>query len=319
MRRSTPLALFLPLFLLLAAPGCGDDFVDEDEGPVAETEVPIERRATIPLRHGFLDGKPLEFYFMGAVVPGELAWFPRYDKFPGMPARELYVFADAAGKPALDGAQRPIVDYLPLQAGASDFLEVVVVRPPPGYAANEIKSRATLLRAGHPLERTGLVVNCPIVGASASLGGSPPAGVRKLSLWYRKKSTQCVLLDGGAVLGVAEGLPPSKKLITAISPERNEVRVAHGEVYLLRANAFSGADLATAIPVPRNDIFRHGPGHPDYTPLVKIWDVTVPSDYLVGGLTSHASLFPVPGFTDPRITARSPEAFCNCPVVRIGK
>jgi hypothetical protein len=317
-RRPLLQALFLPL-LVLGAPGCGDDLVDEDEGPVPETEVPVERRGVIPLRQGYLDGQTLEYYFMGSLVPSELAWFPSYDKFPGMPTRELYVFADAAGKPSLDGTGRPIVDHLPLQASASDFLEVVVVRAPPGHAVDQIKSRATLLRAGYALERTGLTVNCPIVGANASLGGSPPAGVRKLSLWYRKQSTQCLLLDGGLVLGVAGGLPPPKKFITAISPERSEVRVAPGDVYLLRASAFTGADLATAIPVPKNDIFRYAPGHAEYTPLAKIWDVTVPSDYQVGGLTSYAALFPVPDFTDPRITARSPEAFCNCPVVRVGK
>jgi hypothetical protein len=315
MRRTLELALSL---LLLIAPGCGDPF-DEDEGTVADTEIPIERRGTIPLRQGYLDGQPLAFYHLGSLVPSELTWFPRYEKFPGIPTRELYVFADAAGKPSLEGEQRPIVDHLPLQAGASDFLEIVVVRPPPDYRANDIKSRATLLRAGHTLERTGLVVNCPLTGARAALGGSPPAGARKVSLWYRKKSTQCILLDGGLQLGVPGGLPPPKKFITAVASDRSEVRVAPGEVYLLRANAFSGADLATAIPVPKNDIFRYAPGHAEYTPLCKVWDITVPSDYLVGGLTSHGDLFPVPGFTDPRITARSPEAYCNCPIVKVGK
>ena len=85
MHRSHSPMLFLSL--LLAAPGCGDDFVDADEGLVAETEIPVERRGEIPLRTGYLDGQTVSYYFMSTIVPAELSWFASYDKFPGMATR----------------------------------------------------------------------------------------------------------------------------------------------------------------------------------------------------------------------------------------
>jgi hypothetical protein len=304
----------LALTTLIAGSGCGDDLVDDELGTVSENEIPVERRGVIPLRQGYLGGKRVDYFRVGSFVPSDSTWFPRYDKFPGMPTRELYVFADAAGGLGL-GDQRPIVDHLPLQANASDFLELVVVRAPAGYRANEIKSRATLLRAEYPLERTGLVVSCPLVGTDGRLGVELRSS-RKLVLWYRKQTVHCQLLDGGVAL-FPEGMGPLKKFITTVSSERAEVRAAAGDVYMLRANVFTGADLAPAIAVPKNDIFRHAPGDTEYTPLAKIWDVTMPSDYSVGQITSYEALFPIPDFTDPRITARSPDAFCNCPIVAV--
>jgi hypothetical protein len=185
----------------------------------------------------------------------------------------------------------------------------VLVRPAPDTAANDIKSRATVLRSGFALEHTGRVVNCPLVGENATLGGAAAGKGRKLALWYRKKTTHCMLLDGGG------SLPAPRVFSTPVAAGRSELRVAAGDLYTLRSTAFTGADEVRNIPVPQNEIFRHPPGSPEYTPLLKIWDVTRPSDYQVGQIRSYADLFPVPGFTDPSITARTPEAFCNCPLV----
>ena len=304
----------LTLMALLGLGAC-DTLVDEDAGLVSENEIPVERRGTIPLMRGYLDGKAVEYYRIGQVVPEETDWFPSYEKFPGMPVRELYVWPDAAGAPSFQGGQRPIVDSLPRQASASDFLELVLVKPPADAAApNDIKSRATLLRSGYPLERTGKVVNCPIVGKDGKLGGAPSGHYTKLELWYRKKSTSCILLDGGP------GVPAPKVFSTPIGASgRSELRVAATDLYTLRSTAFTGADLVSAIPVPQNEVFRHAPGSAEYSPLGKVWDVTVPSDYTVGQVRSYADLFPVPGFTDPRIVERKPEAFWNCPIVTVGK
>jgi hypothetical protein len=312
--RTEPFAALAVGLALLGLTACGS-LVDEDEGRVSETEIPVERRGTIPLLHGFADGKPVEYYRLGQLVPQETVWFPSYDKFPGMPVRELYAWPDATGAPSFDGPQRPIVDSLPRQASASDFFEIVLVRPPAGAAAaNDIKSRATLLRSGYPLERTGKVVSCPVVGTDAALGGAPASHFPKLALWYRKKSASCVLLDGGP------GTAGLKVFTTPVgSSDRSELRVAATDLYTLRSTAFTAADQVSAIPVPQNDVFRYVPGSSDYSPLAKVWDVTVPSDYLVGQISSYADLFPVPGFTDPRIVARAPETFCNCPIVTVGK
>jgi hypothetical protein len=303
---------------------CADPYVDDDEGEVPLDEIPFERTRTIPIQKGFMDGKPVEFYHLGDFVPADTDWFPSYTKFPGMPVNEMFVWVTTEGGKAvfrLDHPQTPIIDTLPKQAGSSDFFEIVGVDAPDDYAANDIKSRATLLRAGYDLIHTGRVVNCPIVGPAAKL--EPPEGAALaehpvVDLWYRKQKVRCLLMDGGVHL-TQKGGKVFKVTGQEITDSTSEFRVAATEVYTLRSSAFSGPDLVSNIPVPGNDIFRHLPGSNTYTPLTKVWDVTVPSDYQVGQLVSYADLFPIPDFTDPRIQERSPDAFCNCPIVRVGK
>lgn len=314
----------MPLWLACLAvlcSGCGDSYVDDDEGDVPLTEIPHERTGTIPVHGGFVDGTAVELYRMGTFVPAESGWFPSYDEFPGMPVGRMFVRVNSAGELRVDQEQRPIIDSLPQQAGYSDFFELVAVTFPDDYSANEIKSRATLLRAGHPLQYSGRIVNCPVVGPDAKLEpptGTPVGETRLVKLWYRNQTVHCMLMDGGAHLLGDKGAPLFKAYGTPTVGEEKEFRVAASEVYALSTRAFSGADRVSNIPVPNNDIFRHLPGSSSYSPLTQIWDVTVPVDYQIGGLTSYQDLFPVPDFTDPRIEERSPEAFCNCPIVTVG-
>jgi hypothetical protein len=308
--------------LMALAPGCGDELVDEDKGDVPLTEIPHERNKQIPLQKGYIDGKAVEFYRMGTFVPADTAWFPSYEEFPGMPVGEMFVWIAAGGKLNLDNPQRPIIDTLPMQAGYSDFFELVAVSGPGDYNANDIKSRATLLRAGYNLQHSGRVVNCPVVGPDAKLAPTTAAtGVTYplVKLWHRGRTVHCLLMDGGVHLLGDKGAPVFKVSTTEITDDRNEMRVSAAEIYSLIARAFGGSDAVGQIQVPESDIFRYAPGSGSYSPLAKIWDVTVPSDYQVGEVVSHADLFPVPDFTDPRIEEHSPESFCNCPIARVGK
>ncbi|MCA9666653.1 MAG: hypothetical protein KC503_13735 [Myxococcales bacterium] len=314
--------LIFSLLFCLATPlwlgACAD--VDDDQGPINIDEIPVTRQGSIVARRGYFNEKRVEYYDFGNFVPADAAWFPAFeDKFPGMRVNELFVFDDGSGKLSLDGAQHPIVDYLPKQARYSDFLEIVLVKPDGGYAANDIKSRGTLLRAGYALEYTGKVVNCPVAGVDSELGGTtqqPIATYKKVTLWYRGFATHCWLMEGGEAL-ISGGGKPFNFTTTPISSERDELLVSAGEQFDLRADVFGGEDRRAGIPVPDNAIFRYSPAEETYSPLAQIFDVTVPSDYQVGQLASYADLYPVPDFDDPRIEKRDPQAFCNCPIVWI--
>ncbi len=290
-------------------------YVDEEQGVVPASEIPLARQGTIAAQLGYLDGGQVEYYAFGTFTPEETTWFPAYEKFPGMPVHPMYVRAtgeDDGAQLAWDEAQHPIIDTLPLQAGHSDFFELVKFTPDGDNAANDLKSRATLLLSEMTLTHTGKIVYCPVVGAQAALGATrakPRAAFRKLQVWYRSKVAACMLMEGGAAL-YADGAAAPLTYATAVTDQRTEYRVPAEDLYLLRTTAFSGSDLVSDIPVPHNAIFVDGPAaKTGYTPLCKIWDVTVPNDYVVGELSSYAALFPVPGFTDPRIEERRPEAF----------
>ena len=299
--------------------GCGG-FVDEEEGKVPTTEIPLELQGTIKLHKGYLDGEAVEYYRFGTFHPADADWFPEYDKFPGMPVHPIYIWAGDNGKPSIDLDQYPIIDTLPLQARYTDFFEVVVVTPDASEQSNDIKSRGTLLLADYSLARTGHVINCPIVGEKAKLQTSVNKArnsYRRIQVWYRKKITHCMLMEGGSAL-IAGGAPSPMIFRQKISAARTEYRVAAAEVFALKSSAFSGADLVSNIEVPDNDIFRHGPGSKEYTTLGRVFDVTVPSDYKVGQVASHADLYPVPDFTDSRIVERKPAAIFNSSIVYVG-
>ncbi len=316
--QSTRLLSLIALTALAA--GCAG-FVDEEEGDVPITEIPLERRGEIKLHKGYLGGKQIEYYRFGTFVPADESWFPSYDKFPGMSVSSIYIWADDSGKPSLNVEQYPIIDKLPLQAKYTDFFEVVVVTPEAGESPNDIKSRGTLLLAEYSLARTGHIINCPVVGPDAKLGASANKqrnSYKKIKIWYRKKVAHCMLMEGGSAL-IKNGAPSPRVFRQQISSSRTEFRVADAEVFTLKSSAFGGEDAVSDIPVPDNDVFRYGPGTKDYSPLGRVHDVKVPSDYKVGQVASHGDLYPVPDFTDPRIVERKPAAFFNSSIVYVGK
>lgn len=310
---------FVYLLGLPAFAGCGEH-IDDSEGPVDLEQYGELRTKQLALATGYADGKTVRFYRLSEFTPADSGWFPAYDEFPGMPVGEIFIFGDGQASGSLDGEQRPIIDRLPLEAGYSDFLEIVWVEAPAGYGANEIKSRATLLRRGLKLRRSGVVINCPVVGPETELvaHGSPSYNPRTITLWYRKKQTQCIVLEGGSALYPAGG-PALAVFKTPIGASRVQLEVPAAKLYLLAANAFSGADVKRQIRVPDNDIFQYAPtAATSYSPLVALFDVTVPSDYQRGELTSHAALYPIADFEDdPRIEKRNPETFCNCPIIAV--
>ena len=143
-------------------------------------------------------------------------------------------------------------------------------------------------------------------------------GFQKIKVWYRKKLTHCMLMEGGSAL-IPGGAPPPLISREPVG-DRTEYRVSAGEVHTLRSSAFSGADLVSNILVPDNDIYRHGPTTKQYSPLTQVKDVTVPSDYKMGQLKSYKHLYPIgDDHVDSRIKTRSPEAFFNSSIVHVGK
>jgi hypothetical protein len=306
-------ALSFGSLALLHGVGCGAAF-DESEGAVGDDQLPLERRGEIAVARGFWAGKLVEYYLFGpAFEPGTSSWFPSYEKFPGMPVGEIYVWTDTASNPSLD-QQHPIIDRLPLQANYSDFVEIITVKAPADYRTNSIKSRATLLREAYELNRTGQVLNCPVVGSQASLAtpGAPTlARYQKIAVWYRKRLTYCFAMEGSALLFPSDGATTPATFTEPVTAERKELRVVAGEIYALMSTAFSQPDTVTGIRVLQNDIFRYAPGAAEYSPLVKVWD------YKNGELSSYGALFPIPDFVDPRIEERKPEAFFNASIITV--
>jgi hypothetical protein len=334
--------------LILGLPGAGllsgcTSLVDDDEGSIPNSEIPVSLQGDIPERGGYLEEQPVDYFEFGHLVPSDASWFPSYLKgeFPGMPVREMYVWSDGDkdtkdnGTPLdWNNAQHPIIDTLPLQAGYTGYFEIVKFFPEGKVNANDIKSRGTLLLSEIPLQYTGRIVHCPVVGQNAVLKKrskrSWQATHSKVKVWYRKQAAHCMLMEGGVAL-LKGGAAPPRTFATEITETRTLYQVASAKVYMLRASAFSGADRVSNIAVPNNSVFLYHddprspvpPSTVPYTPVVKIYDVTVPSDYKHGQFRSYLDINPLyisdPDFDDPNSEERSPEAFANLSIVAVGK
>jgi hypothetical protein len=73
----------------------------------------------------------------------------------------IYAFFYGDGSPV--AGQDNIVDTEPGEPDYSAFWQVHTVTVPDDYVPNSIRSEADLLAAGHPIQVTDMLVNCPIV------------------------------------------------------------------------------------------------------------------------------------------------------------
>ena len=205
------------------------------------------------------------------------------------------------------GGQYPIVDEAPDSDTYSPFWELVYVSVGSGYAEHDVKSAATMFLRDD-LDRTpsGLVVHCAMIEtnvAPAVPDGS--SGVAIVQLWYQKFLAECVLLEGGLHLIGELGMPDM---------ETNVVTVGDVEVHSVPAvDAFfpEVRQWDREVPVPGNILVDVAVDDAlgRYTPLVRVNEVKVLWDYVVGSFRDIADV------DDSIIELRSPEQYRDLPIV----
>ncbi|NJO88254.1 MAG: hypothetical protein HC831_04235 [Chloroflexia bacterium] len=112
----------------------------------------------------------------------------QYYNFDVMPVRSapIYVFFRTGEDTPVSG-QLNVVDVKPGDGAYSDFWHVHKVTVPSGYDANTITSLQKLLDSGYPIDRTNLIVNCPIVpaGSTAKKRYKPENETGLIRGWYK--------------------------------------------------------------------------------------------------------------------------------------
>ncbi len=118
------------------------------------------------------DGQPIQYY--------------NFDVQPQQTAPIYVLFREGEDTPVEE--QLNIIDDIPGDVDYSDFWHVHFVTVPANYRANSITSLNELLATGYPIERTNMVVNCPVVpeGSTAALrlNGGYNGLIRG---WYRNQ------------------------------------------------------------------------------------------------------------------------------------
>jgi hypothetical protein len=195
----------------------------------------------------------------------------------------ILAFFQASSPSTAVAGQRNIIDTIPGQPGYSDFWRVHKVLVPEGYVANTIRSFAEAVASGYTIEATDIVVNCPVVNPTATVGGSAATLV---SGWYRDRD----------VFYVDEGTrSPSDGWIVLDAP-----------IY-----AFFHGD-GTSVAGQRN-VIDALPGSPGYSDLWRVMKVVVDASYVANSLKDARSILAARDAGQLMIEPTT--IHVNCPVV----
>lgn len=126
------------------------------------------------------------FITHGLGPDGQKVSYYNFDVQPLESAPIFVLFREGESSPVAD--QLNIVDDIPGDSDYNDFWNVQKVTVPADYVANTVTSYQEIMDAGYAIEKTDMIVNCPIVpeGSTAMLrlNGGSTALTRG---WYRGK------------------------------------------------------------------------------------------------------------------------------------
>lgn len=237
--------------------------------------------------------------------------------------------------------QRPIIDFFPGDITPSKpfytgLWEIVEVTVPDGYTPDSIKSWKTLKRAieggSFKPRRTEKAINCPVTDERTSVVtgvSNRPIRHPVIELWYKRKLGFCYLANGWETLGNDDGhLYPANSDnsrldtfdVNRIKVGSEEGKTGRTELAVPVQDLFIPAHIvpnqdptrtSTRVRMVKNAVSDAKPRHteadpPGYTPIFWMWDFVVPSDYVLGTVTSLAQVYSFPaGPRDNRLIIRN--------------
>jgi hypothetical protein len=273
MFRSNTLVLVTSLAVFAAACGSEDDEptpLDPDTAPKvavdrfsADSGTLFVRTADngLPEADAPIDFDQAPFITQGLGPDGEVV---RYYNFDVMPTESAPIFAlFREGEDAPVSGQLNIIGVIPGDDGYNDFWHVHKVTVPEDYVANTLTNVEDVMASGYAIERTNLVVNCPVVpdGSTADLrlGGGASGLVRG---WYRDEVV--TYFEFGEKTLIVEP-PPSGHPTVPTSPIYVSFNVNPDENDPSSGPA-SGFKMETGSPQTHN-VVATVPSDDDYSPL----------------------------------------------------
>lgn len=173
--------------MLSALIACGDDssnvvgsgVLDPATAPKASIDRFSAEAGTLMIRNStnglpapnepidFDSGEP--FITQGLGPNGEVVKYYNFDVQPIHSAPIFAFFREGEATP-VDG-QLNVIGVIPGDVGYTDFWHVHKVTVPMDYVANSLTSVAEVMASGYTIERTNIIVNCPVVpeGSTALL------------------------------------------------------------------------------------------------------------------------------------------------------
>lgn len=217
----------------------------------------------------------------------------RYYNFDVQPrtAADIYVFFRAGATTPIAG-QNNVINTLPGEAGYNDFWLVNRVTVPENYVPNSLTSAEEIRASGYPVEKTTMLVNCPVVPFGSTAARSNVAGMSTpLTLGWHKGSAVAYFSFGEAPLtSPGAGAVPTSPIYVMFND--NAVGPA------------SGFRVAPNTQMTHN-VLATLPGDAGYSPL---WSVRVLDNKYFEQVTNLA--------TATSFSSMMAGADVNCPVVK---
>ncbi len=125
------------------------------------------------------------FITQGLGPDGQVVKYYNFDVQPLTAAPIFAMFKEGEDTPV--AGQLNIINVIPGDPGYNDFWHVHKVTVPKDYVANTVTSYQEILDKGYPMERTNLVVNCPVVpeGSTASMRFNSAEQTGLVKGWYK--------------------------------------------------------------------------------------------------------------------------------------
>ncbi|MCB0731728.1 MAG: hypothetical protein KDC88_11910 [Ignavibacteriae bacterium] len=197
--------IFSAIFLIaisLAIISCSEDSPTENEGlnpkdPNTASKVSIDRFSSeagnlfvrtpsngLPESNAPINFDIAPFITKGLGPNGEKVQYYNFDVQPIVSAPIYVLFKDGEDSPVDD--QLNIIDVVPGDQGYNDFWNVNKVIVPSDYTANTITNVNDLFDSGYSIEKTNIIVNCPVVpeGSTAKLRYKSSESKELTRGWY---------------------------------------------------------------------------------------------------------------------------------------
>jgi hypothetical protein len=259
-------------------------FARSQSSALPAANAPIDFDSGAPfITHGFApDGHKVTYY--------------NFDVLPATPAPIYVLFAAGASAPI--AGQLNIIDVIPGDVGYNDFWNVVKVTVPAGYLANSVTSAAALVAAGYPMEKTSMLVNCPVVpaGSQARLRYSAVESPALARGWYKDQVVNYFSFGERALSVTASGAVPVSDIFVTfnVNPDASTPGSGPPSGFVTEAGTMQTHNITRSVPEDSG-----------YSPL---WDVNIYDNSAFAGVSDLTSVMQAPLLVPDA-------ALVNCPIV----
>lgn len=285
----------------------GPNPIDPDTAPKASIDRFSSDAGTLFVRDGSnglpeadepIDFDQAPFITQGLSPMGDVVKYYNFDVQPIHSAPIFALFKEGESSPVAD--QLNIIDAIPGDEGYNDFWHVHKVTVPEDYITNTVTSLQQIMDNGYPIERTNMIVNCPVVpdGSTATLRFTSSESNELFRGWYKDQVVYYfTFAEKNIVVDLpTEGHPdvPVSDILVTFNINPGEMGGGPPSGFLTEESSMQTHNVVETIPMDDG-----------YSPL---WDVDIYDN------TDFNNVYDLPSAQNATLLVAG-AALVNCPIV----